>query len=214
MNGTQRLSVSVSSTSYATHTATFNLPAGTHSVKAAFTNDYRSSSCDRNLILDSVRLVSATTTAPTATPAPAPDLSGTGTTAGKVVFDGDFDGGTKGYEKFPDRIHAERITRVDDPNGVIDPATGAVRKVLRFKVHEGDIGPTENPRAQLQTSQFWGKEPRTSSVIRSCSLPTGPCSTRTLSCPREEPALGVRRMPDPARSASVSAAGLAPCASV
>ena len=37
VNGTQRLSVSVSSTSYATHTATFNLPAGTHSVKAALT---------------------------------------------------------------------------------------------------------------------------------------------------------------------------------
>lgn len=76
---------------------------------------------------------------------------------GTVVFDGAFDKGSLGYENFEHRIHPERITRVDDPAGVRDSSTGAVRKVLQFKVHEADIGPTENPRAQLETPYFWPK---------------------------------------------------------
>ncbi len=108
VDGIRRIDTSVSSNSYATYSASVALAAGTHTIKAAFTNDYKSGSCDRNLIVDSFSLKAAATTttstapaptpaptatptstpapAPTSTPAPAPtpaptpapDLSGTG----------------------------------------------------------------------------------------------------------------------------------------
>lgn len=89
VDGTSRLSASVSATSYTDYRAALSLPAGNHSVKLAFSNDYRSSACDRNLIVDSVKLVAAvpSTTAPaptptaTPTPVPAPDLTGAGGTS-------------------------------------------------------------------------------------------------------------------------------------
>lgn len=83
VDGTSRLSASVSATTYTVYSPTLSLSAGTHSVKVAFSNDYRSSSCDRNLIVDSVKLVAAppSTTAPSPTPTPAPELVGTGGTS-------------------------------------------------------------------------------------------------------------------------------------
>ncbi len=83
----RRISTSVSNTTYADYSATLALPAGSHSVKTAFANDYRSSSCDRNLLVDSLSLVSGTTAVPTpsptptATPAPAPTATPTPTPA-------------------------------------------------------------------------------------------------------------------------------------
>lgn len=99
-------------------------------------------------ILDDAELVVMHETPVTPVPVPPP-------VSGVVVFDGAFHKGALGYENFPGRIHPERIRRVDDPRGVIDPRTGQVRKVLKFKVFEGDIGPTENPRAQIETPAFW-----------------------------------------------------------
>ncbi len=88
VDGTRRITASVSATSYATYSASFTLAAGTHTIKAAFTNDYRTRSCDRNLILDSLSLKAATTTGtvapaptPTATATPAPTPTATVTPA-------------------------------------------------------------------------------------------------------------------------------------
>ncbi|CAA9465178.1 MAG: hypothetical protein AVDCRST_MAG38-771 [uncultured Solirubrobacteraceae bacterium] len=82
VDGTRRILASVSATSYASYSANLTLGAGTHTVKVAFTNDYKSSSCDRNLIVDSVTLQSPTvapapTPVATATPAPTPVATAT-----------------------------------------------------------------------------------------------------------------------------------------
>lgn len=60
---------------------------------------------------------------------------------GEVLFDGDF---AKGLAAWPSRINAERISIVDDP------VLGSARKVAKFRVFDGDTGPTPNPRAQLE----------------------------------------------------------------
>lgn len=84
VDGSTRLTASVSATSYTVYSAMLSLPAGAHSVKVSYSNDYRSSGCDRNLIVDSVSLVAATTSAPapapTPAPTPAPDITGTSPT--------------------------------------------------------------------------------------------------------------------------------------
>ena len=73
-------------------------------------------------------------------PAPArPEARSTGV----VLFDGDF---SSGLSAWPTTIHAERIRIVDDP------VLGPTRKVARFVVRDRDTGPTENPRAQIETS--------------------------------------------------------------
>jgi hypothetical protein len=53
-------------------------------------------------------------------------------------------------------IHLERISVVNDP------VLGARRKVGKFTVYDSDLGPTENPRAQVETradltlgTEFW-----------------------------------------------------------
>ncbi len=67
VDGVAKLSASVASTTYAEYSAGLILPRGTHTVKVAFTNDYRSASCDRNLIVDTIALKEAATS-PTPTP--------------------------------------------------------------------------------------------------------------------------------------------------
>jgi hypothetical protein len=61
---------------------------------------------------------------------------------GKVTFDGDFG---KGLTAWQERIHPERISVVDDP------ILGSSRKVAKFTVYDGDTGPTDDPRAQLES---------------------------------------------------------------
>lgn len=64
-------SATVSATSWTDHSATANLGAGSHVVGIAYTNDYRSLFCDRNLLVDKVTIVPGavtTTTPPTTTP--------------------------------------------------------------------------------------------------------------------------------------------------
>ena len=60
----------------------------------------------------------------------------------RLLFASDF---SDGLSEFPEQIHPERIEVVDDP------VLGSERSVLRFEVHNEDTGPTENPRAQLET---------------------------------------------------------------
>ena len=60
VDGTQAMSVPVPSTAFADYEADLavpaGLPAGSHTVAVAFTNDY-GSGCDRNLRVDSVELL-------------------------------------------------------------------------------------------------------------------------------------------------------------
>lgn len=71
--------------------------------------------------------------AATATPTLAPS---------KLLFASSFG---NGLEEFTDKIHPERISVVDDP------VLGSARKVLKFEVYNSDTGPTDNPRAQIET---------------------------------------------------------------
>ncbi len=67
IDGVSRLSTPVASTTYANYSAAITLPRGTHTLRVAFTNDYRSASCDRNLIVDSINLQAGAITSPTPT---------------------------------------------------------------------------------------------------------------------------------------------------
>jgi len=58
---------------------------------------------------------------------------------GRVLFEGDFRLGLADYGEV---IHGERIAIVDDPAGL-------ARKAARFEVQDSDVGPTDNPRAQI-----------------------------------------------------------------
>lgn len=79
-------------------------------------------------------------------------LAGTGCTPpvdaapvneGQLRFDADV--ARSGLSAYANVIHGERIAIVDDP------VLGNTRKVMRFTVHDDDIGPTANPRAQVET---------------------------------------------------------------
>lgn len=64
---------SVTATSWSDYTTTTAIPAGSHAVSIAFTNDnYVSESCDRNLLLDKLTLVAAITPTTTTTTPPPP----------------------------------------------------------------------------------------------------------------------------------------------
>jgi hypothetical protein len=74
--------------------------------------------------------------------------AGTASTSGRgpVLFDSDF--GRKGLSAYPVAIHRERMSIVQDP------VLGATRKVLKMTVYNSDTGPTQDPRAQLETPKF------------------------------------------------------------
>jgi hypothetical protein len=71
VDGKRVLSSAVSSTTYRDYAVDVPVAAGAHSVKVAFLNDFRST-CDRNLIVDTVSLQAAAAAAP----APAPATGG------------------------------------------------------------------------------------------------------------------------------------------
>src|SRR4051812_18228839 len=63
--------------------------------------------------------------------------------AGRVLFNGDF---SRGLDPEPGQhvVHPERISLVPDP-------LGRHREVAKFTVYDGDLGPTDNPRATIAT---------------------------------------------------------------
>ncbi|WP_018601500.1 carbohydrate-binding domain-containing protein [Mycobacterium sp. 155] len=71
MNGTAIGTGTVSATSWTDYTATASIPAGTYTLTVAYTNDYRNGSCDRNLLLDKVTVLTSDAT-PAATTVTAP----------------------------------------------------------------------------------------------------------------------------------------------
>jgi hypothetical protein len=72
VDGVQVLLASVAST-YGDLGAAVKIPAGAHKITAGLTNDYRTSSCDRNLMIDKLALTTAVAPAP-ARPTP-PDAA-------------------------------------------------------------------------------------------------------------------------------------------
>jgi Ca-dependent carbohydrate-binding module xylan-binding/Lysyl oxidase/Fibronectin type III domain len=82
IDGSTVLTASVSATSYTDYSAAVNIPAGTHTVRITYPNDFRTSStCDRNLRPDKVTLVYSTSTdaTPPAPPTGVTATAGTGT---------------------------------------------------------------------------------------------------------------------------------------
>ncbi len=140
VGGRAVLTVSVDSEDWTDYTSTTAIPSGAARVEVAFTNDRFRSDCDRNLLVDTVTFSAA------AEAAPVPDSA--------LLFDADV--AHNGLSAYAHVIHGERISVVDDP------VLGDVRKVMRFTVQDGDIGPTQNPRAQVETpkmlrggDEFW-----------------------------------------------------------
>ena len=80
-------------------------------------------------------------TAPTTTTPPPP--------TGTLLFNADV--AHRGLGAYAAVIHPERISVVDDP------VLGASRKVMKFTVYDSDTGPTDNPRAQVETAKSWGE---------------------------------------------------------
>jgi hypothetical protein len=70
VDGIRALSAVVPGTTYADYVTNLPVLPGAHTVRIGFPNDVRTSTCDRNLIVDAVTLVPAGTTAP----APPPSL--------------------------------------------------------------------------------------------------------------------------------------------
>jgi hypothetical protein len=71
----------------------------------------------------------------------APPVPGSASGAGDVIFDGDF---SRGLAAWSTKINEKAISVVDDP------ILGSKRKVAKFTVHDNDMGPGENPRAQIE----------------------------------------------------------------
>lgn len=99
-----------------------------------------------------VSAISVTPVPTTASPTPVPTTASPTTPApiaGRLVFDADV--ARKGLAAYSSTHNANRVSIVNDP------VLGDTRKVLRFTVYDTDDQLTGNPRAQLETSKFWGK---------------------------------------------------------
>lgn len=75
-------------------------------------------------------------------------LTGTVAATGALLFDADV--AHRGLSAYASVTHPEDITIVNDP------ILGTRRKVMKFTVQDSDIGPTANPRAQVETAQVFG----------------------------------------------------------
>jgi hypothetical protein len=132
------LAAAVTSPAWADYTARASVGAGSHRVRVDFAEDLAGNGCDRNLELDSVTFAGSDLTKPRTAAPSGQEPAGTA----RTVFAADM---SDGIAEYPYRINDRLIDVVDDP------VLGAERKVLRFRVGQGDLGPTENPRAQVET---------------------------------------------------------------
>ena len=78
-------SVPVSTTSWGSYKVGASLSAGSHKVTTAFTNDLKTSTCDRNLRVDKVSVTPTVVSAPVTSPTPTPDPTPTPTTAPSTI---------------------------------------------------------------------------------------------------------------------------------
>jgi hypothetical protein len=74
VDGSRVLTANVASTTHADYAATLNLRSGSHTVRIAFLNNYKSPTCDRNLLVDKVTFDEPPSTDP-APPPPPPQMS-------------------------------------------------------------------------------------------------------------------------------------------
>ncbi len=72
VDGATLLTAIASTATFADYSATVNIPAGTHSVSITYSNDTKTSTCDRNLRTDKLTFVAASGGGDTTAPA-APD---------------------------------------------------------------------------------------------------------------------------------------------
>jgi hypothetical protein len=116
VDGTQRLSTTVSNTGYADKIVPVTLSSGSHTVRVTMPQDrYNSSSCDWNLWVDKATFIGSGTPSPTPTPTPSPtptptptaDPQPVGPTAGTLAFRDEFSGSSVDWNKWTDTSHAE-----------------------------------------------------------------------------------------------------------
>ena len=81
VDGARKLLTTVSSTSYADYTFALDRAAGNAVIKVSFLNDYKTSTCDRNLYVDKVTFVEPTSTTATTAPAPTTPVAPSTTTS-------------------------------------------------------------------------------------------------------------------------------------
>jgi hypothetical protein len=70
VDGSSVAAWNVTTTGYWTYSVAKALAAGTHTISVALTNDYSTSSCDRNLVVDDLRFIAGTTTSNAAATTP------------------------------------------------------------------------------------------------------------------------------------------------
>jgi len=131
-------SVNVSSTPFADYAVNVNIPAGTHQLGLAYTNDVRTSSCDRNVLVDKVTLegASSDTTAPDTSISSGP-AEGSTDTDGNVSFgfSGTDNVGVTGFEcSNVAQGQADNFTSCTSPKAYSGLANGS----YTFKVRARD----------------------------------------------------------------------------
>lgn len=141
VDGKRVLREPLRSSGWATYRSDVELDEGEHDVAVKLVDDLANEECDRSLVVDDLTFRSSRDTED-ADDGADPDESDE-TRASRLLFQADF---RDGISEYPYVIHRNRIDVVDDP------ILGDKRKVLKFEVFNGDTGPTENPRAQLETA--------------------------------------------------------------
>jgi hypothetical protein len=121
--------------------APITVQPGAHRVGVAFEDGLSEGECDRTLFVDALRFTHSPQAYSPRRGAERPRPRRRARASARV-FSARF---SNGLREYPHRIHRERIRVVDDP------VLGSARKVLRFQVRQTDTGPTEDPRAQLET---------------------------------------------------------------
>lgn len=133
----------ITSSEWSDYRAELDVGEGWHDVALSFVDDLTNEDCDRALVVDELRISEERVDLEEAAEGEPEDYDARiARRSSKTVFDADF---SDGLTEYPYVINRNRIRVVDDP------VRANRRKVLRFRVFNTDTGPTENPRAQIET---------------------------------------------------------------
>ncbi len=75
VDGVSQSTTSVSATSWTDYVTAVQLPSGTHQISVTYSNDYRANRCDRNLRVDRITAIAASTASPSPSTSPSPSPS-------------------------------------------------------------------------------------------------------------------------------------------